>query len=129
MFGDNRASGRDTRHRISNGSTDPAEILIRQGKRYKAVFDVFKRQAEHIQSVTFWGLADDRTWLKTFPITRINLPLLFDEQLQASFIDPQYGSNFRNLVGMLEHTHYHLGQVSMLKKLITQNDEYINHQS
>jgi endo-1,4-beta-xylanase len=61
----------------------PDEILVRQGKRYKAVFDVFKRQADHIQSVTFWGLADDHTWLKTFPVTRINLPLLFDEQLQA----------------------------------------------
>jgi endo-1,4-beta-xylanase len=33
--------------------------------------------------VTFWGLADDHTWLKTFPVARINLPLLFDEQLQA----------------------------------------------
>jgi len=64
-------------------TTVPDEILVRQGKRYKAVFDVFKRQADHIQSVTFWGLADDRTWLKTFPIARINLPLLFDEQLQA----------------------------------------------
>jgi endo-1,4-beta-xylanase len=61
----------------------PDEILVRQGKRYKAVFDAFKRQADHIQSVTFWGLADDHTWLKTFPVARINLPLLFDEQLQA----------------------------------------------
>ena len=59
------------------------KIKVRQGKRYKAVFDALKNQADHIQSVTFWGLADDHTWLKTFPITRINLPLLFDEQLQA----------------------------------------------
>lgn len=61
----------------------PERILIRQGKRYGAIFDVFKRQAEHIQSVTFWGLADDHTWLKTFPVARLDLPLLFDEQLQA----------------------------------------------
>lgn len=61
----------------------PENILIRQGKRYKAIFEVFKRQAEHIQSVTFWGLADDHTWLKTFPVARLDLPLLFDEQLQA----------------------------------------------
>ncbi len=64
-------------------TTVPEEILVRQGHRYKEVFDVFKRQAAHIQSVTFWGMADDHTWLKTFPIARVNLPLLFDEQLQA----------------------------------------------
>ncbi|MBN1976777.1 MAG: endo-1,4-beta-xylanase, partial [Anaerolineae bacterium] len=68
---------------IDSYTTVPDEILVRQGKRYKAVFDALKRQADHIQSVTFWGLADDHTWLKTFPVTRINLPLLFDEQLQA----------------------------------------------
>jgi endo-1,4-beta-xylanase len=68
---------------IDSYTTVPDEILVRQGKRYRAVFDVLKRQADHIQSVTFWGLADDHTWLKTTPIARINLPLLFDEQLQA----------------------------------------------
>jgi endo-1,4-beta-xylanase len=68
---------------IDSYTTVPDEILVRQGKRYKAVFDAFKRQADHIQSVTFWGLADDHTWLKTFPVARINLPLLFDERLQA----------------------------------------------
>jgi endo-1,4-beta-xylanase len=64
-------------------TTVPDEILVRQGKRYRAVFDVLKRQADHIPSVTFWGLADDHTWLKTHPVARIDLPLLFDEQLQA----------------------------------------------
>jgi endo-1,4-beta-xylanase len=64
-------------------TTVPDEILVRQGKRYRAVFDAFKNQSDHIQSVTFWGMADDHTWLKTFPVARLNLPLLFDEQLQA----------------------------------------------
>jgi endo-1,4-beta-xylanase len=63
----------------------PDEVLLRLGYRYKEIFEVLKRQAEHIGSVTFWGLADDTTWLKTFPTTRINLPLLFDEQLQAKY--------------------------------------------
>lgn len=61
----------------------PEEILVKQGYRYKEIFDVFKRQAANIDSVTFWGMADDHTWLKTWPTTRINLPLLFDENLQA----------------------------------------------
>jgi endo-1,4-beta-xylanase len=63
-------------------NTVPDEVLVKQGYRYKEIFDVFRRQAASINSVTFWGMADDHTWLKTFPITRINLPLLFDENLQ-----------------------------------------------
>jgi endo-1,4-beta-xylanase len=59
--------------------------LIKQGYRYKDIFDVFKRHKDQISSITFWGMADDHTWLKTFPITRLDLPLLFDEQLQAKY--------------------------------------------
>ena len=63
-------------------TTVPEEVLVKQGYRYKEVFDVFRRQAANIDSVTFWGMADDHTWLLTFPIARINLPLLFDDHLQ-----------------------------------------------
>jgi endo-1,4-beta-xylanase len=69
----------------SSYSTVPEEILILQGYRYYEIFDIFKRHAGSIGSVTLWGMGDDHTWLSTFPITRINLPLLFDEQLQAKY--------------------------------------------
>ncbi|GGL27298.1 endo-1,4-beta-xylanase [Planomonospora parontospora] len=61
----------------------PAALLLQQGHRYKEIFDVFRRQSGHLSSVTLWGLADDDTWLSTFPITRLNAPLLFDDRLQA----------------------------------------------
>ncbi|MBN1428650.1 MAG: endo-1,4-beta-xylanase, partial [Anaerolineae bacterium] len=63
----------------------PEDVLIRQGYRYRDIFEVLRRQADHIGKVTFWGMADDHTWLKTWPTTRTNLPLLFDEQLQAKY--------------------------------------------
>ena len=44
---------------------------------------IFKRNADDIGSVTFWGMADDHTWLTNRPITRVDLPLLFDHQLQS----------------------------------------------
>jgi endo-1,4-beta-xylanase len=28
--------------------------------------------------VTFWGIADNHTWLNSFPVNRTNHPLLFD---------------------------------------------------
>lgn len=64
-------------------TTIPEDLLIRQGYRYKEVFDAFRNQHEHISLVTFWGIADDHTWLKSYPIERLDLPLLFDEQQQA----------------------------------------------
>ncbi|MEJ5309790.1 MAG: endo-1,4-beta-xylanase [Anaerolineae bacterium] len=78
-------------------TTVPEEVLIKQGYRYKEIFEALRRQGQagtgKLHSVTFWGLADDHTWLSTFPTTRINLPLLFDEDLQAKWaywgiIDP-----------------------------------------
>jgi len=78
-------------------TTVPAEVLIKQGYRYKEIFEALRRQGQagtgKLHSVTLWGLADDHTWLSTFPTTRINLPLLFDEALQAKWaywgiIDP-----------------------------------------
>ena len=61
----------------------PPDVLAAQGYRYADLFDALRRQRRHLSSVTLWGLADDGTWLSTFPITRLNEPLLFDEQLQA----------------------------------------------
>ncbi|MFC7481166.1 endo-1,4-beta-xylanase [Luedemannella flava] len=51
--------------------------------RYKALFDVFKAKASLISSVTFWGVSDDDSWLQTWPIARLDAPLLFDSQLQV----------------------------------------------
>lgn len=42
---------------------------------------------------------------------------LSDEQLDETFVDPKYGSYRRNLNAMFEHCYYHLGQVSLLRKL------------
>lgn len=43
---------------------------------------------------------------------------LSDEQLSQGFVEEQYGNYFRNLLGMNEHSYYHLGQIVLLKKLI-----------
>lgn len=41
-----------------------------------------------------------------------------DEKLKEPFVDEKYGSYLRNIDGMIEHSYYHLGQISLLKKLI-----------
>lgn len=34
------------------------------------------------------------------------------------FLDPKYGSYYRNIQGMVEHSHYHLGQISLIRKMM-----------
>ncbi|MNP51052.1 Endo-1,4-beta-xylanase [compost metagenome] len=59
----------------------PAELLELQAERYEAMFALLKEYRDVISSVTFWGAADDYTWLDGFPVRgRKNWPFLFDEQ-------------------------------------------------
>lgn len=59
------------------------EMLEQQALRYGEFFRVFREYADVITAVTFWGAADDYTWLDHFPVRgRRNWPLLFDEQHQ-----------------------------------------------
>lgn len=40
--------------------------------------------------------------------------------LTQPFVKEEYGSCLRNIEAQIEHSYYHLGQVSLIKKLITQ---------
>lgn len=41
-----------------------------------------------------------------------------EDQLDKIFVDEKYGTYYRNFLGIVEHTHYHLGQIVLIKKLI-----------
>lgn len=43
---------------------------------------------------------------------------LDDEILFEPFVDEKYGTWWNNLEGLVEHTHYHLGQIVLSKKLV-----------
>lgn len=43
-----------------------------------------------------------------------------DDRLHTDMADPKYGTWYRNLHGIIEHTHYHLGQIVILKKWLRQ---------
>ncbi|MGI5243877.1 endo-1,4-beta-xylanase [Dactylosporangium sp. CA-139066] len=59
----------------------PANLLAQQAAQYKALFAVLQRYRDQISSVTFWGIADNQTWLSTYPIARVDAPLLFGTDL------------------------------------------------
>lgn len=43
---------------------------------------------------------------------------LDDNILDAPFMDDKYGTYLRNIEGVIEHSYYHLGQISLIKKMI-----------
>lgn len=59
------------------------EMLELQAKRYKEIFSLFREYKEYISGVTFWGVADNYTWLDNFPVkNRKNWPFIFDINYQ-----------------------------------------------
>jgi endo-1,4-beta-xylanase len=67
----------------ANGGTVPPSLIAAQGWQYEKYFADFKRLKGKLDAVTFWGFGDDNTWLDSFPIRRLDLPLPFDTRLQA----------------------------------------------
>ncbi|CAM3904794.1 endo-1,4-beta-xylanase [Lederbergia lenta] len=69
--------------RRSNLTTPSEEMLEHQAKRYEEIFALLREYHQSITNVTFWGTADDYTWLDDFPVKgRKNWPFLFDENHQ-----------------------------------------------
>lgn len=67
----------------------PDDVLAQQADFYRHLFAIYRRHADVITRVTFWGVHDGTSWLNNFPIRgRTNYPLLFDRNLQRKpFVD------------------------------------------
>jgi len=73
----------------------PEHLLDQLAVRYRDLFDVFRRLEAHIDDVTFWGIADNHTWLHNRPVPRRDAPFLFDEQFEPkdafwAVVDPNW---------------------------------------
>ena len=56
-------------------------------------------------------------WLHAEQLAR-RVELLTEDDLIAVFVDERYGTLRRNIDGIIEHAYYHLGQISLLRKLL-----------
>jgi len=41
-----------------------------------------------------------------------------DAQLDEPFVNEKYGTWLRNIEGVIEHSYYHLGQISLIRKMV-----------
>lgn len=61
----------------------PASRLAEQAARYRSLFDMLVRQRGVVSAALVWGVSDADSWLLTWPVKRVDAPLLFDGQLKA----------------------------------------------
>jgi endo-1,4-beta-xylanase len=67
-----------TQDQFYTAATFTDEIKAKQAARYREFFELFRKYGSAISGVTFWGIADDNTWLSEFDSGRQDFPLLFD---------------------------------------------------
>ena len=81
--------------------------------------DKFSFDFPPITSQEDWQIFLDKFWnaAEEFASFTEQMP---DEKLDQIFIDEKYGTYKRNIEAMIEHSYYHLGQIVLIRKLLTE---------
>ncbi len=78
--------------------------------------DKFSFACPPINSEEDWQNLKDKTFTEAEHFAKL-IEQLPESKLGEIFSEEKYGTYYRNLCGIIEHCHYHLGQVVILKKL------------
>ena len=73
-----------------------------------------------IQSQEDWEKLLNKTWSDAENFAQL-IERLPESKLGETFSDEKYGNYYRNIHGIIEHTHYHLGQIVLIKKILLQS--------
>ena len=94
---------------------ESAVLKVLQGSPLNAS-DKFSFDLPPINSADDWEKLVNKTFkeaeLLSAQIEKLDETILFE-----NFTDAKYGNYYRNLHGVIEHIHYHLGQIVILKNL------------
>ncbi|MBK6379408.1 MAG: DUF1572 domain-containing protein [Chitinophagaceae bacterium] len=93
-----------------------AVLKVLQGEALNAS-DTFSFDLPPIQSETDWKNLLNKTWADAERFASL-LEQLPESRFGEVFTDEKYGTYYRNMHGIIEHIHYHLGQIVVIKKLI-----------
>lgn len=82
--------------------------------------DQFSFDLPSIESQEQWEELLHKLWndSEKFAVLLEQMP---DSKMNEVFVDEKYGTYLRNIDGMIEHAYYHLGQITLIKKLLTNN--------
>lgn len=79
--------------------------------------DKFSFDLPPIESQEQWEALLNKLWNDSEKFATF-LEQIPDSQLNEVFVDEKYGTYLRNIDGMIEHAYYHLGQITLIKKMI-----------
>lgn len=98
-----------------------AVIKVLRGKPLDA-HDKYSFDHPPIQSQEDWEKLLDKTWTDAENIASL-IEQLPEIRLWEIFADEKYGNYYSNIHGIIEHNHYHLGQIVLIKKILLQADK------
>lgn len=70
-----------------------------------------------IRSAEDWDRLLEKTWADAEALAAL-IEELPERRLGEIFTDEKYGTYYRNLHGFIEHLHYHMGQIVLIKKIL-----------
>jgi hypothetical protein len=91
---------------------------VLQGEKLNAS-DKFSFDLPAIHSQEDWEKLLAKTWADAENFAGL-IERFPENKLWEDFYDGKYGNYYRNLHGIIEHAHYHLGQIVLIKKLLLQ---------
>lgn len=93
-----------------------AVTKVLQGEPLNAK-DAYSFDHPPIQSPEDWEKLLNKVWTEAENFA-VLIEQLSEEKLGDDFTDKKYGNYYRNLHGIIEHVHYHLGQIVLIKKIL-----------
>lgn len=79
--------------------------------------DKFSFDLPPIESQEEWKNLLNKLWNDAEKFAGL-LEQMPDSKMNEAFVDEKYGTYLRNIDGMIEHAYYHLGQITLIKKLL-----------
>ena len=79
--------------------------------------DKYSFDCPPIQSAEDWEELLDKTWRDAEKFACL-VEMLPENKLVEDFSGNKYGNYYRNIQGIIEHIHYHLGQIVIIKRLL-----------
>lgn len=81
------------------------------------ISDNFSFDCTNISSEVEWENRKESLLKNAHEFIRL-VSFLSDDQLSQAFVKEKYGTYLRNIEAVIEHSYYHLGQISLIKKMI-----------
>lgn len=80
--------------------------------------DIYSFDHPPIQSQEDWEKLLDGIWAEAEDLAQLTEQLPENKLWEDFANTSKYGNYYRNLHGVIEHIHYHLGQIVLIKKII-----------